>query len=215
MTSSSLSRWLAAATVAALTAGCGSGSTKNFSAKPAASPAARIEQLATLFDYEADGTTGEGWYRVKDPIAGTMVRKRIEPVIHSSGRIYLRSIFRNTDWIYHDQIVVHVGDRDYESDRIPIADRRNTRRVLQEAEYERRGNQRTEHKRYIGETILFTNGADNGIMNAIAADPSRPAELRFVGRDLIHTQIMSDDDKRRVAAGVELARLLRERQAKP
>jgi hypothetical protein len=145
----------------------------------------------------------------------TNVRKRIEPVIHSSGRIYLRSVFRNTDWIYHDQVVVRIGDRDFESDRIPISDRRNTRRVIQDAEYGRRGSRRTEQKRYVGETILFTNGADNGIMNAIAADPSKPAELRFVGRELSHAQTMSDDDKNRIAAGVELARLLRERQAKP
>jgi len=194
------------------TAACGSGSTSGFTAKPAPTPAGRIEQLAGLFDFEREGTSAEGWYRVKDPIAGTNVRKRIEPVIHSSGRIYLRSVFRNTDWIYHDQVAVKIGDRELESARIPASDGRNTRRVIQDAEYETRGNRRTERKRYVGETILFTNGADNGILNAIAADPSKPIELRFVGRELSHTQTMSDDDKKRIAAGVELAKLLRERQ---
>src|SRR5690349_14454366 len=106
----------AAAPVATL--GCGSGSTRAFNDKPAPTSAGRIEQLASLFDFEKDGDTGEGWYTVKDPLAGSMVRKRIEPFIHSSGRISLRSVFRNEDWIYHDQIVVRIGDREVASERI-------------------------------------------------------------------------------------------------
>ncbi|HUQ81052.1 MAG TPA: hypothetical protein VM076_07945 [Gemmatimonadaceae bacterium] len=204
-----------AATLAA-TLGCGSGSTRAFNDKPAATSAARIEQLAGLFDFEKDGDTGEGWYSVKDPIAGSLVRKRIEPFIHSSGRISLRSVFRNEDWIYHDQIVVRIADTEIASERIPGTDRRNTRRVTQKEEYDQRNDRRVTRKRYISETILFTNGSDNGILAAIARDPSQPVELRFAGRELSHSETMSDDDKRRIAAGVELARLLRERQgAKP
>ena len=208
-------RIVIAATLAA-TFGCGSGSTRAFDDTPAPNASGRIDQLARLFDFEKDGDTGEGWYSVKDPIAGMLVRKRIEPFIHSSGRISLRSVFRNEDWIYHDQIVVRIGDREVASERIPGTDRRNTRRVTQKEEYDQRNNRRETRKRYISETILFTNGADNGILAAIARDPSQPVELRFVGRELFHTQTMSDDDKKRIAAGVELARLLREKQgAKP
>src|SRR5215211_6742393 len=201
---------LTAITVAA-TLGCGSGSTRAFNDKPAPTAAGRIEQLASLFDFEKDGDTGEGWYSVKDPIAGSLVRKRIEPFIHSSGRISLRSVFRNEDWIYHDQIVVRIGDREVESSQIPASDRRNTRRVTQEATSETRDARRTTQKRYVSEMILFTNGSDNGILAAIAANPSQAIELKFVGRELSHTQPISDDDKKRIAAGVELARLLREK----
>ena len=56
-------------------------------------------------------------------------------------------------------------------------------------------------------------GSSNGILAAIAADPSAPVELRFVGRELSHTQPMSDDDRKRIAAGVELARLFHDKQA--
>lgn len=197
------------------TLGCGSGSTKGFSEKPAPTPAGRIEQLAGMFEFQKDGETGEGWYAVKDPIAGVNVRKRIEPFVHSSGRIVLRSIYRDEDWIYHDRVIVTVGGREYASERIPITDRRNSRRVIQKEELEKRNsrtNRRVAQKQFIGEQILFTNGSDNGILAAIARDSSQPIEVQFVGRDLVHRQIMSDDDKKRIAAGVELARLLRERQ---
>ena len=209
-------RTCVATLLAIATAACGSGSTRGFNASPAASPDARIEQLASLFEFEREPNSEDGWYRVKDPLAGNLVRKRIEPVISSSGTIYLRSIFRNDDWIYHDQIVVRVGDREIESASIPPSDRRNSRRVTQQATSETRDARRTTQKRYISETIMFTNGSDTGILAAIAANPSQPVELRFVGRELSHTQPMSDDDRRRIAAGVELARLLREkRTAKP
>ena len=194
-------------------AACGSGSTRAFNASPAASPDARIAQLASLFEFEREPSSDEGWYRVKDPLAGSPVRKRIEPVISTSGTIYLRSVFRHDDWIFHDQIVVRIGDRELESAHIPASDRRNSRRVTQDATSETRDARRTTQKRYISETILFTNGADNGILAAIAANPSLPVELKFVGRELSHTQAMSDDDKKRIAAGVELARLLREKRA--
>jgi hypothetical protein len=206
-------RHCAAVAIAIAASGCGSGSTRGFTAKPAATPDARIAQLASLFELEPDADGQGGWYSVKDPLAGSLVRKRIEPVVSSSGTIYLRSIYRNEDWLYHDQIVVRIGDRELETARIPASDRRNSRRVTQQAESGTRDARRTTQKRYISETILFTNGADNGILAAIAADPSAPVELRFVGRDLSHAQPMSDDDKKRIAAGVELARLFRDKVA--
>jgi hypothetical protein len=188
-------------------AACTSGSTRGLTEKAAPTPDGRIAQLAGMFDFEKDAATGDGWYTVKDPIAGSRVRKRIEPVISSSGTIYLRSVYREDDWIFHDQIEARVGDRVLETDRIPASDRRNTRRVTQKAT-ESRGS-RSGDKRYIAESILFSGGADNGILQAIAADPTQPVVLRFVGRELSYTQTMSDDDKKRIAAGVELARLLR------
>ena len=206
-------RTYALALIAIVTPACGSGSTRAFNASPAANPDTRIEQLASLFDYEREPSSDDGWYRVKDPFAGSLVRKRIEPVVSSSGTLYLRSVFRNDDWIYHDQIVVRIGDREIESSQIPASDRRNTRRVTQEATSETREARRTTQKRYVSEMILFTNGSDNGILAAIAANSSQAIELKFVGRELSHTQPISDDDKKRIAAGVELARLLREKRA--
>jgi hypothetical protein len=192
--------------------GCGSGSTRAFTATPGASPEARIAQLASLFEFEREAGTAEGVYTVKDPLAGSLVRKRIEPVIHSSGMIYLRSIYRGDEWIHHEQIRARVGDRELESALIPGTDKRNLRRVTDRRD-DKRTSRSSGNARYVSETILFTGGADRGILQAIAADPALPVEIRFVGRDLSHTQTMSDDDKKRIAAGVELARLLRARKA--
>jgi len=180
-----------------ITTACSSGSTRALSATPAATPEGRIAQLAAMFDFERDVITGEGWYTVKDPFTARLVRKRIEPVVHSSGRIYMRSIYRDDGWLFHDQVQARVGDRVLETAKVPSFDRRNSRRVLD--------------GKFIGETIAFTDGADNGILDAIAAEPALPVVVRFVGRDAVHTQEMSEDDKRRIAAGVELARLLRAR----
>ena len=206
-----MGRLLATAALGIAVAGCGSGSTRAFSATPAANPDARIAQLASLFEFEREAGTADGWYRVKDPLAGSLVRKRIEPVIHSSGTIYLRSIYRADEWIHHEQILARVGDRELESARIPGTDKRNLRRVTDRRD-DKRTSRSSGNARYISETILFTGGTDRGILQAIAADPALPVEIRFMGRDLSHTQIMSDDDKKRIAAGVELARLLRARK---
>jgi hypothetical protein len=49
---------VAAVLLMGATAGCGSGSTRGFTSTPAPTPAGRIEQLASLFDFETDGTAG-------------------------------------------------------------------------------------------------------------------------------------------------------------
>jgi hypothetical protein len=41
---------------------------------------------------------------MNDGLVGSLSRKRIEPDITSSGTIFLRSVYRDRDWIHHDHV---------------------------------------------------------------------------------------------------------------
>jgi hypothetical protein len=171
---------------------------------------ARIARLRRSFECtDFQGTPGFVC-SMKDGFVGSLSRKRIEPVVTSSGTIFLRSVYRDRDWIYHDHVIVRVGDQEYVSDALPATSpdvtRRETRR---ESSSERRRGRYTED-RYISESVRYRNGSDNGIVRAVAEAGGAKVTVRFVGQRVIDKGL-SDDDKRLFAEAVELATLLRQR----
>ena len=170
---------------------------------------ARIARLRRSF--ECVDVAGMGGFvcSMKDGLVGSLSRKRIEPVVTSSGTIFLRSIYRDRDWIYHDHVIVHVGDREYVSEARPATSpdvtRRETRR---ESSRDRRSGRYTED-RYISESVRYRDGGDNGILRAIAEAGDAKVTMRLAGGPRVFDKTLSDDDKRLFAEAMELATLLR------
>ncbi len=171
----------------------------------------RISRLRRSFDC-VDFETASGFVcSMKDGLVGSLSRKRIEPVVTSSGTIFLRSVYRDRDWIYHDHVIARVGDREYVSDALPPTSpdvtRRETRR--QSSSDRRRG--RYDEDRYISESVRYRGSSDNGIVRAIAEAGDAKVTIRLAGGPRVYDKTLSNDEKRLFAEAMELATLLRRR----
>ncbi len=145
----------------------------------------------------------------KDGVVGTLVRKRLEPVVLSTGAISLRSVYRDRDWIYHDHVVVRIADRELRS----VAQRADaptvSRRVARRSERDSRG-RATDG--FISESVTYRGASDGGITEAIAKAGSVPVHVRFSGGPRQFEMTMSDAEKRLFASAWELAMLYRQQQ---
>lgn len=172
---------------------------------------ARIARLRRSFDCVDVQTTSGFVCSMKDGLVGSLSRKRIEPVVTSGGTIFLRSVYRDRDWIYHDHVIVRVGDQEYVSDALPATSpdvtRRETRR--QSSSDRRRG--RYDEDRYVSESVRYRGGSDNGIVRAVAEAGDATVTMRLAGGPRVFDKTLSRDEKRSFAEAMELATLLRRR----
>ena len=174
---------------------------------------ARIARLRRSFD--CTDVEGAGFVcSMKDGFVGSGSRKRIEPVVTSSGTIFLRSVYRDRDWIYHDRVIVRVGDREYESDALPATSPDVTRRESRRESSRDRRNGRYTEDRNVYETVRYRGNSDNGILRAIAEAGDAKVTMRLAGGPRVYDKELSGDDKRLFAEAVELATLLRQRASR-
>ena len=173
----------------------------------------RIARLRRSFDcVDVNVESASGFVcSMKDGLVGSLSRKRIEPVVTSSGAIFLRSVYRDRDWIYHDRVIVRVGDREYESDALPATSPDVTRRETRRESSADRRRGRYDEDRYISETVRYGGGRDNGIVGAIAEAGDAKVTMRLAGGPRVFDKTLSGDEKRLFAEAVELATLLRRR----
>jgi hypothetical protein len=172
---------------------------------------ARIARLRKSFDCTDVESASAFVCSMKDGFVGSGSRKRIEPVVVSSGTIFLRSIYRDRDWIYHDHVIVHVGDREYVSDALPAESPDVTRReTRQESSRDKRNGRYTEDRR-VSESVRYRGSSDNGILRAIAEAGDAKVTMRLAGGPRVYDKTLSDDEKRIFAEAMELATLLRRR----
>ena len=171
---------------------------------------ARIARLRRSF--ECTDVEGAGFVcSMKDGFVGSGSRKRIEPVVTSSGAIFLRSVYRDRDWIYHDHVIVRVGDKEYESEALPPTSPDVTRRESRRESSRDRRNGRYTEDRNVYETVLYRGRGDNGILRAIAEAGDAKVTMRLAGGPRVYDKELSGDDKRIFAEAMELAALLRRR----
>ena len=172
---------------------------------------ARIARLRRSFEC-VDVEAASGFVcSMKDGFVGSRSRKRIEPVVTSSGTIFLRSVYRDRDWIYHDRVIVRVGDQEYMSDALPATSPDVTRRESRQESSSDRRRGRYDEDRYISETVRYRSGSDNGIVRAIAEAGDAKVTMRLAGGPRVFDKTLSNDEKRLFAEAVELATLLRRR----
>lgn len=172
---------------------------------------ARVARLRRSFEcVDFEGASGFVC-SMKDGLVGSLSRKRIEPVVTSSGTIFLRSVYRDRGWIYHDHVIVHVGDREYVSDARPATSPDVTRRETRRESSRDRRRGRYDEDRYISESVRYRSGSDNGIVRAIAEAGDAKVTMRLAGGPRVFDKTLSDDEKRLFAEAMELATLLRRR----
>ena len=165
----------------------------------------RIAELRRAFDCETAAEVDV--CTAKDGVVGTLVRKRLEPVVLSTGTISLRSVYRDRDWIYHDHVVVRIADRELRT----VAQRADaptvSRRIARRSERDSRG-RATDG--YISESVTYRGASDGGIPEAIAKAGTAAVHVRFTGGPREFEMTMSDGEKRLFASAWELATLYRQ-----
>ena len=172
---------------------------------------ARIARLRRSFEcVDVDALSGFVC-SMKDGLVGSLSRKRIEPVVTSSGTIFLRSVYRDRDWIYHDHVIVRVGDQEFTTDALPATSPDVTRRETRRESSSDRRRGRSDEDRYVSESVRYRGGSDNGILRAIAEARDAKVTLRLAGGPRVFDKTLSNDEKRLFAEAMELAALLRRR----
>ena len=218
--------WLA---VPALLVGCASGgATSSAGGAPAVAPAAatanvgvertlnaqeaaaRIAQLKRSFDCVSVGTAGDFVCSMKDGVVGSLVRKRIEPVVTSRGTLFLRSIYRDRDWIYHDHVIVRIGEEELRTAPLPATSRDVSRRTIQRTSSlgERNRNRRQDDD-YVSEAVSYRGNDGDAIIRAIVRAGSANVTMQLAGGPRVFDKTLSDDEKRLFREAAELATLLR------
>jgi hypothetical protein len=172
---------------------------------------ARIARLRRSFDCVDVEAASAFVCSMKDGLVGSLSRKRIEPVVTSSGTIFLRSVYRDRDWIYHDHVIARVGDQEYVSDALPATSPDVTRRETRRESSSDRRRGRYDEDRYISESVRYRGSSDNGILRAIAEAGDAKVTVRLAGGQRVFDKTLSSDEKRLFAEAMELATLLRRR----
>jgi hypothetical protein len=168
---------------------------------------ARIARLKRSFECTDVPSASAFVCSVKDGIVGSRVRKRIEPVVTSSGTIFLRSVYRDRDWIYHDHVVVRIGEREWQTASLPA----ESPDVLRRESRRDSGRNSRDNERYIAETLSYRGGSDNGIVRAIAQAGDATVSMRLSGGPRLYEKVLSNDEKQLFSDAYELAALLRTR----
>jgi hypothetical protein len=149
---------------------------------------------------------------MKDGVVGSLVRKRIEPVITSSGTIFLRSVYRDRDWIYHDHVVVRVGDTELRTTPLPATSPNVSRREVRRTSSLGSRDRRRVRDDYVDESVSYRGPDGTAVINAIAQAGPAAVTMQLAGGPRTFEKTLSDDEKRLFAEARELAALLRSQQ---
>lgn len=156
--------------------------------------AAKFTKLRQGFAFHADSIEGGGWYtaRVQLPI-NSYDRSFLVVHVAWDGRTYLASQYTGDDWIFHDHIVVRIGEQVLRSVPIPSYSDQNDR---------------TNGSGSVWEILSMTGGEDNGILAAIAAAGDEVIRVRFEGDQRAKDIVLTKRDRDAIRAGVQLGALL-------
>ena len=146
---------------------------------------------------------------MKDGVVGSLVRKRIEPVITSSGTIFLRSVYRDRDWIYHDHVVVRVGDTELRTTPLPPTSPNVSRREVRRTSTLGSRGRRRERDDYVDESLSYRGADGKAVIDAIAQAGPASVTMQLAGGPRTFEKTLSDEEKRLFAEARELATLLR------
>lgn len=178
-------------------------------------PDARIARLKRSFDCIDVPSASAFVCSLKDGMAGSLVRKRIEPVVTSTGAIFMRSVYRDRDWIYHDHVEIRIGAEVLRTAPVsPTSQHMSRRDVRRTGSNIGRGrNGRNARDDYVDERVTYRGADEAEIVRAIAESGAAPVTMQLAGGPRTFERALSDDEKRLFAEAYELARLLRAQQA--
>ncbi|MBY0426475.1 MAG: hypothetical protein K2Q22_12615 [Cytophagales bacterium] len=140
------------------------------------------------FDHTVDKFSDIEWYKNKDnPKPGTT---GLSLAVTNDGTVFLISQYHGDDWIFHKQVQVRIGDKVYTSEV---------------------GQVDTQVGNYgVYESVVYTQGEDSGIAEAIARSGDQDVFVRLSGKyDKDFT--LSKKDKLAILESYTLAVLLDKR----
>lgn len=152
----------------------------------------RLAVLKRSFEFDGDAVRGGGWYTHRR-FANDFGRPMLWVPVEHTGHFYLSSLYRGDSWIFHERVVVRIGDRVIESPSLSRLSANNRTEVLYGG---------------IKEELHFV-GSDGGVLGAIAADSTSKIVVRLEGREKYWDFTLSAGDRRAIRESVELARLLK------
>ena len=155
----------------------------------------RLAALKKRFRFDKDEVEGGGWYgHQNQTVDNSWDRSYLEIHVADDGRTYLSSHYYGDSWIFHERVIVRIRDRVLQSDEIPSYDKRNVR-------HNSGGS--------VWESLHLTAAADNGILEAIAADSTSPVRVRLDGKRDLHDFVLAARDRKAIRDGRELGCLIR------
>ncbi|MEJ8756246.1 hypothetical protein WG947_04510 [Pontibacter sp. H259] len=140
-----------------------------------------VETIKRSFYFKKDEFQNTGWYKHKVWGNDSFIdRKGLTCTVRDDGYIYLSSNYYSDDWLFHEGVYVKIGDDIYRSDIIPTYDE-NHRTINAGGS--------------IWENIQYTDGRDNGIIEAIANNTDKIIKVRFLGDEFYSDITLSKRDK--------------------
>jgi len=151
----------------------------------------KITNLKRKFLYQKDEFENIGFYTHKRFGKNWANRKTLTVGLNSTGYIYLKSNYYSTDWLFHNKVLVKIGENKYET-----------------ATVERyKDNSRTSNSGgHIWEVITYEN--EERIIGYIANRFNEKISIRFVGSKYHDDAVLSYKDKIAIKESYELAELL-------
>ena len=155
----------------------------------------RLMVLKKNFNYKYDEFEKKGWYIHKNQtVQNSYNRNYLGVMVNNVGYAYLESNYYGSSWIFHTGVEVKIGDTVYKTEDIPSYDKNNVRIILSGA---------------VSETISYTAGRDNGVLEAIAKSGENIVRVRFSGSDNVKDITLSQKDKEAIKDSYELAELIK------
>lgn len=155
----------------------------------------RLEELKTKFNYKYDEFENKGWYYHKSQLVQNTFDKNVLRVyVNNVGYAYLADQYYSDDWLFHTRIEVKIGDSLYRTEDIPTYDSDNSTEIGSGS---------------IWETIDYTAGRDNGIIEAIAESGTTTIKVRFAGDRGVYDIILAERDRQAIKDSYELSNLIR------
>lgn len=164
----------------------------------AADSGAAVARFATLrkqFTFRPDEIEGGGWYTARSQtVDNSWNRTYLGIHVARDGRTYLSSHYYGENWIFHEYIIVRIGDKVLRSVPIPSYDNSNVR-------HNSGGS--------VWETLHMSGDQDAGILAALVRAPEETVILVRLGGDQFHRDFtLTKRDRAAIREGVEMGRLL-------
>lgn len=138
-------------------------------------------------------SSGSGFYQHRNQLSDdTYNRTYLYAPVSLDGALSFASQYFGEDWIFHERLIVDVGDRRFETETYPVDSPKNIRTSVAGSVWE----------------ALEMGTTSNGVLRAIAENPEARVRVTMVGRQRDHSFDLSRRDKVAIAESVRFSDIL-------
>ncbi len=155
-----------------------------------------LEKLKKNFIVSNEYGTNEVWIHKRQQPKNSYHRTYLRAHLDSKGNFYISSNFSGDHYIHHKQIKVYNKGESVLSE------------VVEEDGF---NNRHFEDGGFFWEIVKYKDGKDNGIIDFIAQNVSKPLKVQFVGKEYTYI-VLEKYDKEAIRDGYEISFVLKEIQ---